>query len=210
MDRAPDFGSDGCQFESGRGRLYLGVHPSNDPRCSGFWGRSFLTGLYGVPYPRKEFVMKRCRDCGLYKSEEEFNWRYQGRDIKQPICKECSKVIRKKHYDAHREEEVARSYKVTRHRRDAALRFVYEYLSESKCADCGEYDFTVLTFDHVRGEKKMEVSQMAQQGYSIEDIQEEIGKCQVVCFNCHMRRESRRRSGGRFRKFWPKFPGEKD
>jgi hypothetical protein len=29
-----------------------------------------------------------------------------------------------------------------------------------------------------------------------------------VCANCHMKRENKRRSGGRFRRFWPKFPGE--
>ncbi len=92
-------------------------------------------------------------------------------------------------------------------RREEAERFIYEYLSVHTCVDCGEYDFSVLTFDHVRG-KKMDISQMVTQGYSIEAIMKEIARCEVVCSNCHMRREQRRRSGGRFRKFWAKFPGE--
>ncbi len=85
---------------------------------------------------------------------------------------------------------------------------MYEYLSNATCKDCGEYDFAVLTFDHVTGKKKMSISQMAAQGYSIEAIREEMDKCEVVCFNCHMRRENERRSGGRFKRFWPKWPWE--
>jgi protein-arginine kinase activator protein McsA len=76
------------------------------------------------------------------------------------------------------------------------------------CADCGEYDFSVLNFDHVRGVKKKDITRMMADGDSIAAILAEIAKCDVVCFNCHMRRESKRRSGGRFRKFWPKYPGD--
>lgn len=68
----------------------------------------------------------------------------------------------------------------------------------------------MLTFDHVRGKKRNDVSRLAADGASIQEIQAEIAKCEVVCFNCHMRRESQRRSGGRFRKFWPKYPWEED
>jgi hypothetical protein len=49
---------------------------------------------------------------------------------------------------------------------------------------------------------------MVNEGYSIEAIMDEISNCEVDCANCHMRRESRRRSGGRFRKFWPQLPWE--
>jgi spore coat polysaccharide biosynthesis protein SpsF (cytidylyltransferase family) len=101
------------------------------------------------------------------------------------------------------EKEKARTYEVTKRRREDAQRFIYEYLSYQKCADCGEYDFSVLTFDHVRGKKKKEISRMVADGDSIEAIKDELAKCEIVCFNCHMRREQKRRSGGRFRKFWP-------
>jgi ArsR family metal-binding transcriptional regulator len=82
--------------------------------------------------------------------------------------------------------------------REAAKHFVYEYLTELSCADCGETDSAVLTFDHVRGEKKMNISDMVQQGYSIGSIQAELEKTDVTCFNCHMRREQKRRGGNRF------------
>lgn len=137
--------------------------------------------------------MPFCRNCGKDKSEEEFNWRWKALGIRQPICKDCTRIQRRKHNVRHQEEEKKRTYEVTRQQRDRARLFIYEYLSTHPCVDCGEYDFAVLTFDHVIGEKKMEVSRMVSEGYSIEAIMDEISKCEVVCFNCHMRRESNSR-----------------
>ena len=108
-----------------------------------------------------------------------------------------------RHHDEHREAVEQRKARD----REAAQKFVYEYLSYRKCVDCGEYDFSVLTFDYIRGKKK-EISRMIVDGDFIRAIMDEIAKCEVVCSNCHMRPENKRRSGGRFRKFWPKFPWE--
>ena len=152
--------------------------------------------------------MKHCARCKEFKREEEFNWRWKMLGRRQSICRDCQRLQRREHYECHQEAEIARSYEITKRRREEADRFIYEYLSNSKCADCGEYDFSVLTFDHVKGEK-MDISQMAGQGYSINAIVKEIARCDVVCFNCHMRREQQRRSGRRFRRFWPKLPREK-
>lgn len=82
-----------------------------------------------------------------------------------------------------------------------AREFVSEYLSKRSCTDCGEKDIDVLTFDHVSGEKKDNVSDMAKQGYSIKAIAREIEKTEVVCFNSHMRREQSRRGYSRFGRF---------
>ena len=150
--------------------------------------------------------MKQCANCKEWKDEAEFNWRWKDLGVRQSVCRDCSRQRSKDFYDEHREDEIARTAEVTKQRREDAQRFMYEYLSNRTCVDCGEYDFAVLTFDHVRGKKKMEVSQMVQQGYAKEAIMAEIAKCEVVCFNCHMRREAKRKSGGRFRRFWPKFP----
>jgi hypothetical protein len=152
--------------------------------------------------------MKRCARCKEYKEEEEFNWRWKMLGRRQSICRDCQRLQRREHYERHQKAEIARSYEITKRRREEADRFIYQYLSSHQCVDCGKYDFSVLTFDHVRG-KKMDIFQIASQGYSIEAIMKEIGRCEVVCSNCHMRRESMRRSGGRFRRFWPKFPWEK-
>lgn len=82
--------------------------------------------------------------------------------------------------------------------RDEAKRFVYEYLIQKSCEDCGEPDLTVLTFDHVRGEKKMNVPHMISQGYSVASIKNELEKIDIVCFNCHRRRDQRRRGSDGF------------
>ncbi len=82
-----------------------------------------------------------------------------------------------------------------------AKQFVIEYLSKNPCADCGESDLEVLTFDHIKGEKKDAVANMVKQGFSIRAIALEIAKTEVVCFNCHMRREQNRRGYSRFGRF---------
>ena len=146
--------------------------------------------------------MKRCARCGEIKDDDDFNWRYFG-IMRQSICRECQRLQRREHYERNIDREKARTYQVTKRRREDAQRFIYEYLSYQKCVDCGEYDFSVLTFDHVRGKKKKEISRMIADGDSVDAILQEIAKCQVVCSNCHMRREQQRRTGGRFRKFWP-------
>ena len=85
--------------------------------------------------------------------------------------------------------------------RQRAKQFVSEYLSQRFCVDCGENDVDVLTFDHVRGEKKDNVADLVTQGLSIKTISLEIEKTEVVCFNCHMRREQSRRGYSRFGRF---------
>lgn len=54
------------------------------------------------------------------------------------------------------------------------------------CADCG-YNASAyaLQFDHVRGEKKGNVSNLIRSDYAWSTIKKEIDKCEVVCANCH-------------------------
>ena len=66
------------------------------------------------------------------------------------------------------------------------------------CVKCGENGPVVLEFDHVRGKKKANITDMAHAGYSIKTLQEEIDKCQVLCANCHRRKTSEQQ--GWFRK----------
>lgn len=85
--------------------------------------------------------------------------------------------------------------------KERAKQFVNEYLSKSPCVDCGEKDIEVLTFDHVLGEKKHDIANMVRWGLSVKTIAREIALCEVVCFNCHMRREQKRRGYSRFGRF---------
>jgi hypothetical protein len=60
--------------------------------------------------------------------------------------------------------------------RQRAREFIATYLAEHPCVDCGETDPIVLTFDHVRGEKRGNVSDMVRNGLSVEAIRAEIEK----------------------------------
>ena len=60
-----------------------------------------------------------------------------------------------------------------------------EYKSNNPCVDCGETNPLVLDFDHVRGEKKRNISDMAHACCSINTIIEEMEKCDIRCSNCH-------------------------
>jgi hypothetical protein len=136
--------------------------------------------------------MRTCTKCGLEKDEEEFSWSIRGVK-KHSRCNSCRAEDRMDYYETHRDQEL--EYKASRQieKRDEARIFIVAYLATHPCVDCGENDLMVLTFDHVRGTKKMDISQMVNQGYSLEAIAEEIDKCDVPCANCHMRVEKQRR-----------------
>ena len=52
------------------------------------------------------------------------------------------------------------------------------------CADCGvEYPACVMDFDHKGSEKKFQISN--RYVGSLSKLLAEIGKCDVVCANCH-------------------------
>ena len=55
---------------------------------------------------------------------------------------------------------------------------------ESGCVDCGYKEHpAALHFDHVTGEKKFNISLDPKR--KLDDILEEIKKCEIVCANCH-------------------------
>jgi hypothetical protein len=61
------------------------------------------------------------------------------------------------------------------------------------CADCGiPYPYYVLDFDHRDGEEKVAKIHKLIRTASRSAVMEEIGKCDVVCANCHRIRTFRR------------------
>lgn len=78
--------------------------------------------------------------------------------------------------------------------RSEELRKYIQWVKESsRCADCAENDFIVLEFDHLpQFRKKFNVSQAPALGVSLDQLKEEILKCEIVCSNCHRRRTRKR------------------
>jgi hypothetical protein len=135
---------------------------------------------------------KICSKCGEEYDISHFSWSIKG--IKRHAkCLKCRSEERIDYYNRHKEEELKYKYERQVNKREEARLYVFTYLTDHPCVDCHETDPLVLTFDHVRGKKKMNISQMVNQGYSIETLQDEITKCEVRCMNCHMRIEKKRR-----------------
>ena len=129
--------------------------------------------------------MKRCTRCNQYYPHEMFDKAgiQSGRQKFRSECKKCKKKRDKKY---HSRPEVAaklteRANRYKKIRKD----YVIEILKKSSCVDCGESDFRVLEFDHVKGEKVASIAQMVGRHFSLEAIKAEIDKCEVRCANCH-------------------------
>lgn len=100
------------------------------------------------------------------------------------ICKTCHsksvKIARTSDLNKYKETQ-------KRNRRNVTLRnmrLIVKYLNSHPCVDCGETDWLVLQFDHVRGKKSFNISYRIG-SYKWETIKAEIAKCDVRCANCH-------------------------
>lgn len=67
-------------------------------------------------------------------------------------------------------------------------RFIQENKNNRPCADCGmSYPWYIMEYDHVRGTKSGTLTKMYRT-HTMEEIIEEIEKCDIVCSNCHKHR----------------------
>jgi len=66
------------------------------------------------------------------------------------------------------------------------IRYIIEQKSKP-CIDCHtNYPYYVMQFDHLSGlDKEFNVSQAVYSKKSLDQIKEEIAKCELVCANCH-------------------------
>lgn len=128
--------------------------------------------------------MKRCTACKQYKRLDDFNvWR-RSKDGRQDKCRQCCS----EYFAANRDKIVPQIHARKRQQIPLLIRHVREYLLNHPCVDCGERDPVVLEFDHVRGEKKYNISDMPRGGFALSTLKAEIEKCDVRCANCHRRR----------------------
>lgn len=106
--------------------------------------------------------------------------------------KEDQAAAAARHYKKNAAKIKARSKRRNINQRKKNKAFVYKVKSRFSCVDCGEGNPVVLDFDHVRGEKRGNVSDMVRWSYSIKSIKEEIRKCEVRCANCHRKKTHER------------------
>lgn len=135
-------------------------------------------------------MKKNCNRCGDLKNLTDFEKNKINKDGYNTICKACVNETNRKRRALHPEELIHRNelkqQSIYRNRE-----YVYNYLQNKKCFDCGESRWQLLEFDHVRGEKIQSISWMIVRGYSIVHIQDEINKCEIRCGNCHRIKSTR-------------------
>lgn len=130
---------------------------------------------------------KTCSKCKEEKPRSKFNRRGKAgrnRGILRSQCKECEKG-----YGSQTPESVlARVYKSRQRNRE----WMWNYLLNHPCIDCGETDPIVLEPDHLDSALKTDtVARMVHNTYSIARIEKELKKCEIVCANCHRRRTAK-------------------
>lgn len=143
---------------------------------------------------------KICGECRKRKSVEEFSVKLKATGVRSSKCKQCSQEYSRKHYKNNSAMYKAKAVAYTKQATVRARDWVFEYLAKASCLDCGNADFRVLEFDHVRDSKTMTIAKMMVMGRSIKAIQEEVNKCEVVCSNCHRIRTQTRQNSWRMQR----------
>lgn len=136
---------------------------------------------------------KRCTKCGSKKILRLFVKKASSHDGRSCWCVKCWREYQRAR-DAHGANQ---KYRMNG-------RQWLDSLKTGPCVDCGgNFPPCVMDFDHVRGEKVANVSQMIR--WSRERVLAEVAKCDLVCANCHRVRthltgRSRQTLGGRPRR----------
>jgi hypothetical protein len=136
--------------------------------------------------------VRACRVCKLAKPMTDFPYRSQSRGTRQWICLLCQREVSRAWY-LRRAPEATRVSGYRERRRQSLMARVDEYLLAHPCIDCGESNPVLLDFDHFR-DKVADVATMVCNGRPWDEIEAEIGKCEVRCANCHARRTAAQRN----------------
>jgi len=135
-----------------------------------------------------------CGRCDATLPLELFGQTRRGR---QGWCRSCFRVYARERGTKHGTQVL----RAKERRRARARAIVLRYLADHPCRDCVERDAVVLEFDHTR-DKVGNVSKMIADGASPAALREELGKCDVVCVNCHRRRTATRAAWLRLSPTW--------
>jgi hypothetical protein len=150
--------------------------------------------------------LRQCGRCRELKPLEDFAWHQRERGTRQHSCRACHSEYHREHYLANKQRYIAQAAASKKKLRWQRTSLLLEYLEAHPCADCGESDPVVLEFDHLE-DKSFGVAQNFD-GRPWQRTLEEIEKCEVVCANCHRRREAARRQSLRY--LLTRRPGESD
>lgn len=129
--------------------------------------------------------MKICSICKL--PDKKFYTNSSRKDGLQTYCIDCAKTRSKIMYKNFSTEKKKKIKDLAHAKSIRNKQFVWDFLKENPCVDCGEHDPVILEFDHFR-DKKGNVSELCKQALSLDRIKAELNKCEVRCCNCHRRK----------------------
>lgn len=125
-----------------------------------------------------------CNACKVLKSVDDYHCCTRSLAGRVGKCKVCYAEQRKKLYPGKKNKIVAK----TKASRIALAKLVDELKRNVPCADCSKiYEPVCMEYDHIDN-KKLAVSKMVHENFSINSIKEEIAKCELVCVLCHKTR----------------------
>lgn len=114
-------------------------------------------------------MLKFCKYCRTEQLPENFGvaLTLNGKSYRRLKCRSCKQA------DQNR-------------RRQATYAWITEYKQSLSCTRCGFADFRALEFHHLDPqEKEFSIADFISRGASLARIRREIGKCAVLCANCH-------------------------
>lgn len=133
-------------------------------------------------------MFRTCSKCGKTLPESEFNWKVD-KIRHQSHCKSCSRAYIRDHYRRHKKYYVEKARKRNDLYKEIACEYLGPYLLSHPCVDCGEKDILVLEFDHRDRKMKVDtIGSIIRSGASLEDVKQEVLKCDIRCANCHRRK----------------------
>jgi len=130
-----------------------------------------------------------CNKCNQDKNEDEFAFKSKPKGLRQKTCRICLKEYRKEYYFLNKDYAVEYAKASSKKIRERNQQYIWDFLLENPCIDCGESNPIVLDFDHKDDCSKIkDISTAISHGWSIEKIENEIKKCDIRCANCHRKR----------------------
>ena len=103
-------------------------------------------------------------------------------------------AAQRRHYAKNAEKIKANVAKVNVQIRLRNKAYVDNIKATTPCTDCGIiYAPYIMQFDHVIDSKRGAVSNLVREGVSIQTLDTEIAKCELVCGNCHAERTHSRK-----------------
>ena len=130
----------------------------------------------------------KCKRCKKDKPDTEYSYGRLGKVGTN--CLEC-KAYRRKFFltEGHRLAKRKRGGDNKRKQRQQMILAA----KLAPCTDCGQrFHPVAMDFDHVRGEKLANVSALFCAQWSLDQIQIELNKCELVCACCHRLRTLKR------------------